>query len=45
MEWMSWIGKCFEEYLRNSANQETEFLWLLEKGSEALIKILTNFFC
>ena len=28
MEWMSLIGEVFEEYLRQTANQETEFLWL-----------------
>lgn len=44
MEWMSWVGECLKDYLRNTANYETEFLWLLENGGEALIKILTNFF-
>lgn len=42
MEWMSLIGEVFKEYLRQTANQETEFLWLLEQGGEALMKLLMN---
>ena len=44
MEWIRVLGAIFEEYLRQTANYETEFLWLIEESAEALIRLSCSIF-
>ena len=44
MEWIRVFGTIFEEYLRQTADYETEFLWLIEESTEALIRLLCAIF-
>ena len=44
MGWVSLLGNILEEYLRQTANYETEFLWLIEETGEALFRLVCFFF-